>query len=333
LGINLLAHVMCAQITSNERLLLTTPLPHSAGFFLQAAMLQGATTWIEPKFDPVRLLQLVERNSISWTFLVPTQIYRLLSQLQNKKTRTESIRTIVYGAAPILKSQIELAIDCFGPVFLQLYGQSECPNFVTMLSKDDHSNEALLTSCGQACPTADVRIANAGGEELAIGEVGELQVRSSYTMQEYYTETELTEAAFDGDWLRTGDVEYQNESGHIFIVDRTKDLIISGGMNVYSKEVEEVLVSHPNIHAAAVIGVPDADWGEAVHAFIVVDEAPDPADVKTYCDSKLGKYKTPKSFCAIESLPTTPYGKIDKKALRVLFGEKHQTKNSTGMTI
>lgn len=319
LGTNLLAHVLSAEIRDGEQMLLSTPLPHSAGFFLQAGLLQGATIQIAPRFDPDGLLDAVEKDAISWTFMVPTMIYRLLDALDGQPRDTSNLETILYGAAPIAKTRIEEALDRFGPVFLQIFGQSECPNFATTLSKEDHLDPELLASCGQPCPAVEVRIGDDEGRDLATGEVGEVMLRSPYTLREYYDAPELTEQAFFSDWLRTGDVGFQVPSGHVFLVDRKKDMIITGGMNVYSSEVEQVLHEHPEIETVAIVGVPDADWGEAVHAFFVSTRDPESGEILDFCRDKIAKYKVPKGLTQLEKLPTTPYGKVDKKALRALW--------------
>ena len=316
LGTNLYAHIVNGEIGSDARLMLTTPLPHSAGFFLQAALLAGATTRLESGFDPVRFLDLVAAERITWTFMVPTMIYRLLDVLETRPSDTSSLETIFYGAAPMSTARIEQALTSLGPVFMQLFGQSECPNFATKLSREDHRSPNLLASCGQPCPGVEVRIGDEDGKAMPTGKVGEVLLRAPYTLRKYHNAPDLTAAAFSGEWLCTGDVGYQNETRHLFLVDRKKDMIITGGMNVYSSEVEQVLFTHPKISAAAVIGVPDDDWGEAVHAFLVADEAIDFTELKHWCREKLGGYKTPKRFTTIDALPTTAYGKIDKKALR-----------------
>jgi fatty-acyl-CoA synthase/long-chain acyl-CoA synthetase len=316
LGTNLLAHVLSGQIRYGEKMLLCTPLPHSAGFFLQAGLLQGATFHLAARFDPAEFLRHVEEHAISWTFMVPTMIYRLLDALRDHEWDTRSLETIVYGAAPISRARIEEALRRFGPVFLQLFGQSECPNFATTLSKEDHLDPDLLASCGQPCPGVEVRIGDGEGRALPTGEIGEVLLRAPYTLREYHAAPELTAQAFVADWLRTGDVGYQTETGHVFLVDRKKDMIITGGMNVYSSEVEQILHEHPRVDAAAVVGVPDPDWGEAVHAFLVSDQGLRDAELIEFCRSRLAKYKVPKALTRIEELPTTPYGKIDKKALR-----------------
>jgi len=319
LGTNLLTHVLAGEVRFDERMLLCTPLPHSAGFFLQAGILQGATIFVEPRFEPKALLRAIEEHAISWTFMVPTMIYRLLDALRKSDRGTSSLATIVYGAAPISKPRIEEAIDRLGAVFLQLFGQSECPNFATTLGKEDHRVPELLGSCGRPCPGVEIRIGDEQGAELECGEVGEVLIRAAYTMREYYRAPELTEQAYVADWLRTGDVGYLAKSGHLFLVDRKKDMIISGGMNVYCSEVEQVLQSHPSVGSAAVVGLPDADWGEAVHAFVVARGTVECDDLDAFCRGQLAKYKVPKGLTFVEALPTTPYGKVDKKALRRKF--------------
>ena len=321
LGTNLLTHVLCSKIRDGEVMLLSTPLPHSAGFFLQTGLLQGACVLIARRFEPAALLDAVEEHAVSWTFMVPTMIYRLLDQLRAEPRATESIETIVYGAAPISRARIEEALAHFGPVFLQIFGQSECPNFATTLSKVDHHDPSLLASCGQPCPGVEVRIAADDGEEVPEGEVGEVLLRAPYTLREYHEAPELTEAAYHQDWLRTGDVGFCNAMGHVFLVDRKKDMIITGGMNVYSAEIEHVLDEHPRVDLAAVVGLPDEDWGEAVHVFFVSAEGAEPSDLDAHCREHLARYKVPKGYTRVDALPTTNYGKIDKKALRALSSE------------
>ena len=238
--INGLAHIVNGEIGETERLLLTSPLPHSAGFFLQACLLQGACAYVQDKFDPVQVLELISRERISWTFMVPTMIYRVLDAYDPARHDLESLRTLVYGAAPITRVRLQEVLDKFGPVLLQLFGQTEVPNFATKLSKADHLDERFLGSCGQPVITADVRIGDAVGRPLAVGEVGEIMVRSPYTLESYYRDAQKTAEVYEGEWIKTGDVGYQLDSGHVFIVDRSKDMIISGGMNVYSSVVDDI---------------------------------------------------------------------------------------------
>ena len=314
---NLLCHTMTAEIAADDHLLIHSPIAHAAGLFVQTALIMGARVTIMSGFDPAEMLRLVEAEKITWTFMVPTMIYRVLDHPDLAARDTTSIRTIFYGAAPITSSRLQQGIDVFGLVFKQLYGQTEAPNFVCALEKADHLTPDLQRSCGQPTVFCEVAIRDDQGAELPVGEVGEITVRSPFTLAGYYKEPGKTADAHWGEWLRTGDVGYQAESGHVFLVDRSKDMIISGGMNVYSTEVEDVVQRHPMVSQVVVIGLPDEDWGEAVTAFIV--PAPgdfDPDAVLAFAKGELAKYKAPKRVVRIDAVPVTAYGKADKKALR-----------------
>ena len=327
--INGLTHIIHGEISTDEKLLLISPLPHSAGFFLQTALLQGATTYVQSKFDPEEALRIMSEHDITWTFMVPTMIYRLLDAYKPKQHNIERLRTLVYGAAPITNTRLREVLKKFGPVLLQLFGQTEVPNFATKLSKEDHLNESFIGSCGQPIITADVRIGDDKGEPLAFGEVGEIMVRSPYTLSSYYNAPDKTDEVYHDEWVKTGDVGYQLETGHIFIVDRSKDMIISGGMNVYSSEVENVVQQFPGVKQVMVIGTPHKDWGEAVCAAIVpAAEGLDEKALIDFCKDKLAAYKVPKTIDIVESIPLTAYGKPDKKALRVKYwGEQTRQVN------
>ncbi len=318
--INGLTHVMNAEIAEDEKLLLTSPLPHAAGFMLQAGLLHGACTYIHNKFDPELVLDTISQDKITWTFMVPTMIYRVLDAYDTARHDISSLRTLVYGAAPITKVRLQEVLDKFGPVLLQLFGQTEVPDFATKLSKADHLDERFLGSCGQPVLTAEVCIGDDAGEPVAFGEVGEIMVRSPYSLECYYNEPEKTDEVYAGEWLKTGDVGYQLDTGHVFIVDRSKDMIISGGMNVYSTEVENVVQEHPGVKQVMVIGIPHKDWGEAVCAAVIpADEGLDEADLIAFCKDRLAAYKAPKTIEVVDDIPLTAYGKPDKKALRAKY--------------
>jgi len=327
--INGLTHIIHGEVSCDEKLLLISPLPHSAGFFLQTALFQGATAYIQTKFDPEEALKTISDNDISWTFMVPTMIYRILDAYDPSQHKIECLQTLVYGAAPITNVRLREVLDKFGPVLLQLFGQSEIPNFATKLSKADHLNEKFIGSCGQPIITADVRIGDDNGDQLAFGEVGEIMVRSPYTLSSYYNAPDKTEEVYQDEWVKTGDVGYQLETGHVFIVDRSKDMIISGGMNVYSSEVENVVQQFPGVKQVMVIGIPHKDWGEAVCAAIVPEaEGLDEKALINFCKDKLAAYKVPKTIDIVEAIPLTAYGKPDKKALRVKYwGEQTRQVN------
>ncbi|OYU70405.1 MAG: AMP-dependent synthetase [Alphaproteobacteria bacterium PA2] len=307
---NLFAHIVSGDIRSDEVMLLTTPLPHSAGYHMAACLLQGGVTVLQQKFDPAGFLETCAQTKATWTFAVPTMLYRLLDAMGDDTARISSLRTVVYGAAPMSRPRLEEGLAKLGPVFIQIYGQTECPNFITTLSKEDHLDPALLASCGRAVPFLEVRIAPS-----AEAPVGEVEVRSPYLLTQYYKDEAATSAALSGDWLRTGDLGYL-DNGYLFLVDRAKDMIITGGMNVYSSEVETALRQHESVREVAVVGLPDDDWGEAVTAIVISDGTTSPAELRDFAKSRLSAYKAPKTVVFVEALPLTTYGKVDKKRLR-----------------
>ncbi len=310
MAINLLAHVVCGDVRSDEVMLLTTPLPHSAGYHMAACLLQGGVTVLQPRFEAKGFLDACARYRATWTFAVPTMLYRLLDAIGEDAPDVSSLRTVVYGAAPMSRPRLEEALSKLGPVFLQIYGQTECPNFITSLSKDDHLNPVLLASCGRAVPFVEVRTAPS-----AEAPVGEVEVRSPYLLHEYFKDADATAAAVDDGWLRTGDLGYL-DNGYLFLVDRAKDMIITGGMNVYSSEVETALRQHEAVREVAVIGLPDADWGEAVTAVVVREGETSSAALRAFAKNLLSAYKVPKTIVFADDLPLTTYGKVDKKRLR-----------------
>lgn len=325
------AQLLEAEIRQHERLLLATPLAHAAGLFAQSAILRGATIVLHDGFDVERTASALREQAITWTFLVPTMIYRLLDAVGVDAGRDAfpALDTIVYGAAPIAQSRLQRALEVFGPVFIQLYGQTECPNWGTRLAKTDHdpARPERLTSCGQASFMIDVRIADENGRTLPCGEVGEVCLKGPYTLTEYHGNPEATAEKLLGDWIRTGDVGVLDEAGYLYLKDRRADMIISGGMNVYSSEVEDALNAHPQVRAAAVIGIPHDDWGEAVHAVVVADGRLTADELMEWSRDRLAGYARPKSVEFVEMLPETPFGKIDKKRLR----EKYWKGNDRGI--
>jgi fatty-acyl-CoA synthase len=313
------AQIAEAEIRRQERMLLMTPLAHAAGNLAETALIRGATVVLHRGFSVPDAGRAIRENGISWTFLVPTMLYRLLDQWPEEENSSDlALDTIVYGAAPMSPRRLEEAIARFGLVFIQLYGQTECPNWGTRLAKADHdlARPERLASCGQASLMVDVKVVDDDGHEVAPGETGEICLRAPYVLSEYVKNPEATAEKFLGGFIRTGDIGVMQPDRFVYLKDRKGDMIITGGMNVYSREVEDVLQAHHAVSAAAVVGLPDDDWGEAVVAVLTATEPIGADELKAWCRDKLANYAIPKRFEIVRRIPETPYGKVDKVALR-----------------
>ncbi|MDR9382485.1 MAG: AMP-binding protein, partial [Natronomonas sp.] len=256
--------------------------------------------------------------------MVPTMIYRVLDVLAKGEYDTSSLETLVYGAAPMKPARLREGLEELGDVFVQLYGQYETPDLITVLPKGAHDpdDERRLSSCGLPTAMCEVKIVDDDGEEVPPGQPGEILARGAYSMEGYYELPEKTAETIEDGWIHTGDIGERDEDGYVYIVDRDSDVIISGGMNVYSVTVEDVVQQHADVANVAVIGVPDDEWGEAVKAVVVpADTTIDRADLESFCAERLADYERPKSFDVVDELPTTPYGKLDKKRLREPYWE------------
>jgi fatty-acyl-CoA synthase len=306
------------------RFLAMTPITHAAGAMIAAVLTRCGTFVMNKGFDPQRFFELVERHRITSTFLVPTMVYVLLDHPGIAEADLSSIELIIYGASPMSPARLIEAMKRFGPVFMQLYAQSEAPNTVTVLHKADHDPERFphrLASCGVPVVGNQVKLLDPDGREVPAGEVGEICVRGPLVMAGYWNKPEETARALRHGWLYTGDLARCDEDGFLYIVDRSKDMIISGGFNVYPREIEDVLTGHPAVAAAAVIGVPDEKWGEAVKAVVVLKagaSASAEALIALVRDRK-GVVYAPKSVDFADSLPVTGLGKPDKKVLRARY--------------
>lgn len=309
------------EVLSDERILLTSPLPHASGLSLQAGLLRGAEIFIEKKFSEELVLNHIEKNKITYFMAVPTMIYRIIDFMEGKSFDISSLRTIVYGTAPITQPRLEQALSIFGPIFIQTYGLTETPGAATKLSKENHivsaKNAKRLTSCGRPTVLTQVKIIGNDGNELPPESEGEIIILSPVNMVGYNNMPEVTEQTLVNGWLHTGDIGYIDNEGFIYVLDRKKDMIISGGMNVYSTEVESELQKHPDVLQVAVIGIPHDDWGEAVTAFVIPkNKNLTIENLEQWSKANLSKYKVPKIFKIVSSLPLTPYGKVDKKNLK-----------------
>jgi fatty-acyl-CoA synthase len=305
------------------RFLIATPISHAAGGMLTPTALRGGEFHVLPRFDPQEFLETVERKRITATFVVPSMIYDLLDKVDAAAFDLSNLEMIIYGASPISPARLQEAIERFGPKFCQLYGQTEAPNLISYLSKADHdlTRPERLSSCGIPLAPNQVKLLREDGSEAPQGEPGEICVRGPLVMDSYWKNPDETRKAFEHDWLHTGDVARQDEQGYLYIVDRVKDMVISGGFNVFTREVEDCLTQHPAVAAAAVIGVPHPRWGEAVAAFVQLKpgRSVDPDELIELVKLKKGAVQAPKTLEFVDALPLTAVGKVDKKALRARF--------------
>ncbi|MDB2407345.1 AMP-binding protein [Jannaschia sp.] len=294
------------------------PLSHGAGLYALPHLLAGARHVVpQGGFDPAALLDLTAKVGRASMFLAPTMVQRLLVAARAAEDRGPGIRTIVYGGGPMYLADLEAALDWFGPKFVQIYGQGECPMAITALSRAEIADRdapgwvARAGSVGRAQSVVEVAV------EAAPGEPGEIIVCGAPVMPGYWRNPEASQAALKDGWLRTGDIG-RLEGGILTLVDRSKDLIISGGHNVYPREVEETLLTHPDVEEASVIGLPDAEWGERVMA-VVVGTAEEAA-LDAHCRARIAGFKLPRRYAFIDALPKNGYGKVLKTALRARFG-------------
>jgi fatty-acyl-CoA synthase len=308
------------DLPPRPRFLAVTPISHASGAVIPTILMRGGYVRLTAGFAVERFCRIVADEAIDTTFLVPTMIYVLLDDSAAQAADLSALATIVYGASPIAPERLTQALQRFGLVFVQLYGQTEVPNAITALKKGDHDphDPARLKSCGLPTSLVTLSLRDAENRPVAEGQPGEICVRGPVVCEGYWNAPELTAKAFAGGWLHTGDIAVCAADGFYAIVDRTSDLIISGGFNVYPSEVEDVLTAHPAVALAAVVGLPDPKWGEAVTAFVTLkpDCSVEPAALQALVRAERGAVWTPKSVHIVDRIPLTPLGKIDRKALR-----------------
>lgn len=305
------------------RFLAATPISHAAGSLILPTFIRGGATYLLDKYDPESFLRMVQAYRINTSFLVPTQIYGLIDLPNLETFDYSSLHLVLYGASPIAPVRLLQAMEKFGIIFGQLYGQAEAPMVISYLRKQEHNplQPHMLSSCGRVVAGNYVKLLDNNLQEVKQGEIGELCVRGPLLMEGYLNRPEENEKVFRGDWLHTGDMAKMDEHGFLYIVDRAKDMIITGGFNVYPTEVENCLAQHPAISAVAVIGVPHEKWGEEVTACVVKREGMNPSkeDLIDFALRHKGKVNAPKAIHFLSELPLTSLGKIDKKALRASF--------------
>jgi acyl-CoA synthetase (AMP-forming)/AMP-acid ligase II len=307
-------------VSSGGRLLHTAPLFHLAGIAAWAAGCQvGSTHVIVPMFNPTEVMAAIAEHQVTDALLVPTMIQMLVDDPGVADNDMSSLVHLVYGASPISEAVLERARKVFPAAgFTQAYGMTELSPCATLLTPADHDDPALHRSAGRAAPHVEVRIVDPNDIEVGRGEVGEIVVRGDNVMLGYWNRPEDTAAAVRDGWMHTGDGGRMDENGYVFIVDRIKDMIITGGENVYSAEVENALASHPAVAACAVIGVPDSDWGERVHAVVVLlpGQQATGDEIRAHCKTLIAGYKAPRSVDFVDALPLSGAGKILKRELR-----------------
>ena len=287
------------------------PIAHASGAFFLPALVRGARSLVMTKFDTGEFLRLAEAEGASMTFLVPTMLAMLLADPALEAAALR-LRRICYGASPIAESVLRRAEARFGRVFAQCYGQAESPMVITWLSPEDHDRTG---SCGRPFTIVEVAVMDDEDRELPVGEVGEICCRGPQVMARYWNRPEATEKAFRNGWLHTGDLGRMDADGFFYILDRKGDLLISGGYNVYPREVEDVLLSCPGVVEAAVVGLPDEVWGDRVHA-VVAGQGIDGAAVLAHARASLAGHKCPKAVEVWPELPKSPANKILRREVR-----------------
>ena len=312
---------------AEPRFLVCTPLSHAGAAFFAPTLMKGGALYVLPRFDPAEVLRVIEEQGITATMVVPSMLYALLDHPDSRTRDLSTLRIVYYGASSINPVRLGEAIDRFGPIFAQFYGQTEAPMVISYLAAGDHEARRLA-SCGR--PSAFLRTALLGSDDRPVtpGEPGEICVSGPLLASGYLGKPEETAQTFRDGWLHTGDVAREDEDGFWYIVDRTKDMIVTGGFNVYPREIEDVIAEHPGVAQVAVIGLPDVKWGEAVTAIIVPrsgagndDEAVASLveEIQQAVRERKGPVHTPKRVIMAESLPLTGLGKLDKKTLRTQY--------------
>ncbi|RJF89417.1 long-chain-fatty-acid--CoA ligase [Oleomonas cavernae] len=323
--IRLCEHLEAAyQWHPGDSFLFILPNFHLLGIGLSIQCLyNGLSLSVQRRFDPAGALAAITQDRPTLLVLTPTMIQMLLDHPDAATTDFGSLRLTMYAGSPISLGLIKRAIAAMPCQFMQFYGATESAGAISLLRPEEHdlSNEGKLKSCGRPLPLIALRIVDDKGNEVPDGQPGELLVRSPAIAQGYWNNPDATAAAFQDGWYRTGDVALRDAEGLYYIVDRAKDMIVTGGENVYSAEIEHVLSTHPAVLAVAVIGVPDERWGEAVKAVIVpkAGEEIALAELSAYCRERLAAYKVPKSFDLVDVLPMTGTGKVSKKDLRARY--------------
>jgi acyl-CoA synthetase (AMP-forming)/AMP-acid ligase II len=310
----------------DDVILHAAPLSHGSGLYCLPNVAKGAANIIlhVKTFGPKTVFETIQRRKVTNMFMAPAMIKRLVTSPEIDQYDLSSLKCIHYGGAPIYVEDLKAAVRKLGQVLVQLFGQAESPMTISYLRKEEHLLEGTqeemkrLTSAGIPRTDVEVKIVDDKDHELPPGEMGEIVVRGEVVMKGYWRNPGATAETLRGGWLHTGDLGVMDERGYVYILDRAKDMIISGGENIYSREIEDVILKHPAIHEVAVIGVPDETWGEAIKAIVALKQGQKATqeEIINFCKEHMASFKKPKSVEFIGEIPKNPYGKVLKRELR-----------------
>lgn len=308
---------MVCDITYGDTIGHVAPLTHGSNFLSQCALFFGLKQVIFNKFDPKEFIDDLEKEKISIIFLVPTLVNLMIHEENFDPNKLRYIKSINMAGSPIAIEKLKKALSLLGPKLAETYGLVEAPMTITIMPKNELANKP--DSCGAIGPFVEVRIVGSNGQEVSYGEIGEVTCRGSLVMKGYWNNEEATRESFKDGWFYTGDLGWVDEKGYLRLVDRAKDMIITGGLNVYPREIEEVLNQHPGVKETCVFGIPDDKWGESICAQVVVRDETTVVreeELLELCKNNLASYKKPRSITIVKELPKNSYGKILRKTLR-----------------
>ena len=320
-------------VKRGARFLHMAPISHASATAILPVFFKGGANITLNIADLGNYCQAVQDEKITMSFMVPTLLYWMVEAGLEKLYDLTSLTDILYGSAPMSPSKLKDLIEVFGNIFMQGYGATEAMPPAIMLRKADHlvnseEEKVRLGSLGRPISSVEIKICDDQGKEVETGEIGEIWIRSEGVINGYYNNPEITASEFQGGYWKSGDMAYQDEKGYVFLVDRKKDMIITGGFNVYCTEVEDALNSHPSIQQSVVVGTPHEEWGEAVHAEVILKEGESTKedDLIAYCKEKIGNYKAPKTISFVTQFPVSAVGKVLRKDVRVKYWEKETRK-------
>jgi len=315
---NIATQTLCYGLTEADRYLVVAPVTHGTSTYLLPILGAGGCLVFPNSVKPAGILEAIEEHAITMLFMPPTLMYALMAEQGSSPRDLGSLRYAIYGAAPMRPEKIAEARELFGNVIATTYGQTEAPQIATFMAPEHFRSERNLASVGRPTILTDVAILDQDGRRLPPGEMGEICIRGDLVMTGYWRMPEKTAETIRHGWLYTGDLGVMDERGFLFLKDRSRDVIITGGFNVYPTDVENVLGRHPAVYDCSVVGIDDEKWGEAVHA--AIQPRPgfeiDPEDIIGFVKSELGSVKTPKVVHLFQNLPRSPVGKILKNDVK-----------------